>query len=311
MVKVISGALGWVSLGLGGLQLVAPRRLLAALGMEDHGAAVLITRLVGLRELTVVPGLLAGSRPFGWLGARVAGDLMDIGLLVRALNGRVDRRRVSGALGLVLVITGIDVAASIAARREAKRRSRHPDSIVRTVTVNRSVEELYGWWRNLENLPRVMPHLQAVEQRGGSTSHWVARAPFGASVEWEAEIVEDRPNELLAWRSVEGSQVRNAGSVRFQPAPGGHGTEVSVEMAYELPGGPIGSAVAKLTGEEPPQQVSDALRRFKQVMETGEPIRSESTAHGRKLFQRPAQPTEEELEDGRLAVAAGTGGELA
>ena len=311
MIKVVARALGWFSLGLGGIQLAAPRRLLDALGVHPRGAAVLITRLIGLRELTVVPGLLAGSRPFGWLGARVAGDLMDLGLLVRALNGRADRRRVAGALGLVAVVTGIDLAAAIAARREAKARSRHPDSIVRTVTVNRSVEELYGWWRNLDNLPRVMPHLEAVEDRGGSTSHWVARAPFGASVEWEAEIIEDRPNELLSWRSVEGSQVNNAGSVRFEPAPGRQGTEVTVEMAYEMPGGPLGSAVAKLTGEDPPQQVSDALRRFKQVMETGEPIRSESTAHGRKLFQRPARPTEEEPQEGRLAVATRTGGELA
>ena len=306
MVQVISRALGWFSLGLGVVQLVAPRRLLAILGVEQHGATVAITRIVGMRELSAVPGLLAASRPVGWLAARVAGDLMDAGLLLRAMNGPADRRRVAGALGLVVAITGIDLAAAIAARRDAKRHSRHPDSIVRTVTVNRAPEELYGFWRNLENLPRVMPHLERVEARGGTTSHWVARAPFGANVEWDAEIVEDRPNEVLSWRSVEGSQIDNAGSVRFTPA-GQNGTEVTVEMTYATPGGPIGTAVAKMTGEEPRQQVSDALRRFKQVMETGEPIRSESTAHGRKFLQRPARPSEEVEREGPAASAVGAG----
>jgi uncharacterized membrane protein len=192
-------------------------------------------------------------------------------------------------MGAVTAVTVADVLVALAARREQARLARHAGRIVRTVTVNRPVEELYRFWRDLENLPRVMPHLESVEARGPSTSHWVASGPLGSRVEWDAEIVDDRPNELVAWRSVEGADVRNGGSVRFEPAPGNRGTEVIVEMEYDVPGGPIGSVIATLTGEEPKQQVADALRRFKQVMETGEPILSAATANGRKVMQRPAQ----------------------
>ena len=282
------------SAALGLVQLLAPRWLLARIGIAGATPAVAITRLVGVRELSVVPGLLGASAPVGWLAARVTGDLMDIGLLRAARGmGGANARLIGGATGAVVAILGIDLAAALLTRRDARRRSRHPRTVVRSVTVNRPVEELYRFWRDLENLPRIMPHLESVETRGGSTSHWVARAPLNSRVEWDADIVEDRPNEVIAWRSLEGSSVRNAGTVRFQPAPGDRGTEIRVEMEYDTPGGPIGSVVALLSGEEPRQQVSDALRRFKQVMETGEPIRSEATATGHKVLQRPAQPMEE------------------
>jgi uncharacterized membrane protein len=142
------------------------------------------------------------------------------------------------------------------------------------VTIKRPVEEVYGYWRQLTNLPRFMLHLEAVEPTGDGRSHWTARAPAGRTVEWDAEVVEDAPNERIAWRSLEGSQVTNSGSVRFTPAPGGGGTEVRVELAYGPPGGALGKVVAKLFGEEPQQQITDDLRRLKQVLETGEVVRS-------------------------------------
>jgi uncharacterized membrane protein len=138
-----------------------------------------------------------------------------------------------------------------------------------TVTIQRPVEQLYRFWRNLENLPRVMEHLQSVLPLGANRFHWTVRAPLG-TVEWDAEIIEERENELIAWRSLEGSQVDNAGSVRFDRAPGGGGTEVRVNLAYKPPAGPLGALIAKMLGEEPGQQVSQDLRRFKQVMETGD-----------------------------------------
>jgi uncharacterized membrane protein len=146
----------------------------------------------------------------------------------------------------------------------------HRGLLVRkTYTINRTPEDCYRFWRDFENLPRFMSHLESVRNLEGNRSHWVARAPVG-TVSWDAELINDRPNELIAWRSVEGSDIDNAGSVRFRPAPGGRGTEVTVELNYEPPAGRLGVTIAKLLGEEPEQQVREDLRHFKQIMEAGE-----------------------------------------
>jgi uncharacterized membrane protein len=137
-----------------------------------------------------------------------------------------------------------------------------------SITINnRRPEELYRFWRSFENLPRFMDHLQSVTTTGGNRSHWVAKAPAGTSVEWDAEVYNEKEGELIAWRSLEGSEVDNAGSVHFTPS--GNGTEVRVVLKYDPPGGALGAAVAKLFGEEPSQQIQEDLRRFKQLMETG------------------------------------------
>ena len=312
MVQTLARALGWFSLGLGAVQLISPGRLLALIGLRSSGGRRLLVRLVGLRELSVVPGLLTGSAPAGWLAARVAGDLMDLALLTRGLGARgAHRGRLGAALGVVGTTLALDAAATVLARRTARERSRHGGRIVRSVTVHAPAAHVYAFWRDLENLPRVMPHLERVENRGERLSHWVARGPFGANAEWDAEIVEDRPGELIAWRSVEGSGVQNSGTVRFAPAPRSLGTEITLDMAVEMPAGPVGSAVAVLGGENPEQQVSDALRRFKQVVETGEPILSDATATGHKLRQRPAQPAEDDLRNRTVPVAIGETAEVA
>src|SRR5207237_3055072 len=123
--------------------------------------------------------------------------------------------------------------------------------------------EVYDFWRNFGNLPRFMDHLESVQVTGDRRSHWKAKAPAGTTVEWDAETTENRPNELIAWRSVEGADVTNAGVVRFVAAPGGRGTEIHVDLRYEPPAGKLGKLVAKLFGEEPSQQVEGDLRRFK------------------------------------------------
>lgn len=142
--------------------------------------------------------------------------------------------------------------------------------VVKSVTISRPPEELYRYWRNFQNLPRFMKHLESVENIDSRRSHWTAKAPAGQTVEWNAEIINERENELIAWRSTDDSDVENAGSVNFQPAPGGRGTEVKVTILYNLPGGVIGSRAAKLFGEEPSIQIEDDLRRFKRLMEAGE-----------------------------------------
>jgi len=158
--------------------------------------------------------------------------------------------------------------------------------VTKAITVNRPPEELYRFWHDFENLPRFMNHLEAVQVLGETRSRWRAKAPGGSKVEWDAEIVEDRPSQVIAWRSLEGTAVDNEGAVRFVPAPGGRGTEVHVELRYEPPGGALGATVAKMFGEEPGQQVQEDLRRFKQVVETGDVARSDASVRG----GGPAQP---------------------
>ncbi|MBD1823345.1 SRPBCC family protein [Cyanobacteria bacterium FACHB-DQ100] len=143
--------------------------------------------------------------------------------------------------------------------------------VEKTVTINKPAEELYSYWRNFENLPTFMKHVKSITvSEGGKRSHWVANAPLGQEVEWDADLIKDEPNHLIAWASIEGADVDNSGFVRFTPAPGDRGTEVKVVMEYEIAGGRLTAALAKLFGEEPEQQVGDELRRFKQLMEAGE-----------------------------------------
>jgi len=140
----------------------------------------------------------------------------------------------------------------------------------RCIHINKPVDELYGFWRELGNLPRFMRHLESVTQDGPTRSHWIARVPGGRRIEWDAEIVEERVSELIAWRSLEGADVRNAGSVAFAPGAGGRGTTIRVSLSYAPPGGKLAAVVAKLFGEDPGQQIDEDLRRLKQLMEAGE-----------------------------------------
>jgi uncharacterized membrane protein len=153
--------------------------------------------------------------------------------------------------------------------------------VEKSLTISRTPEELYKFWRNFENLPRFMNHLEEVRITGDTRSHWVAKGPAGSSVEWDAEIYNEKENEMIAWRSLEGSQVGNAGSVHFSPSPSGRGTELRVVLKYDPPAGLLGAVVAKLFGESPAQQIDEDLRRFKQLMEAGEVATIEGQPSGR------------------------------
>jgi uncharacterized membrane protein len=164
--------------------------------------------------------------------------------------------------------------------------------VSKTVTIKQPPDTVYDFWRHLENLPRFMHHLEDVRVIDSRHSHWVAKAP-GGTVEWDAEITEDVPNQRLAWQSVGAAEIENRGIVRFRRAPTDRGTEVKIDVYYDAPGGTAGATVAAWFGEEPQQQVRDDLRRFKQVMETGEVVRSEGSLNGMgqgPLKQRKAQP---------------------
>lgn len=276
----IAHGLGWLSIGLGATLLLAPRRVSQAIGVGSDPRRIL--QMVGVREIITGIGILSEVRPAPWLWGRVAGDAMDLALLARAPSADGDRKRSLIAMAAVGGLALVDVAASVQhSTGDARPTSRslftgeglQPPAerpVVATITINKPAEELYAFWRNFENLPRFMSHLLAVTDTGDGHSHWLAKGPAGTEVEWDAEITDERPNELIAWRSLPKSTVRNSGSVRFQPATGGRGTVLQVELRYRPPGGVVGATIAKLFGEAPEKQIPVDLMRVKQLLETGE-----------------------------------------
>jgi uncharacterized membrane protein len=265
-----------------------------ALGIGDAPRHRITAAAVGAQEMMAAGGLLGQESPV-WLWYRVGGDLMHIGMLGRALKNHDGRglQRTAAAMAAVLGITGVDVYAAVT----RSRRNVEMDATA-TTTVALSGQETYDMWRRLDNLPTFMAHLEEVRPDGNGRSHWRAVAPFGSTVEWDAEITEDVPGQRIAWRSSGNADIYNEGHVRFEPAPGGRGTEVHVTLRYAMPGGKLGEAVARYFGEDPHQQLDDDLRRFKQVAETGEVVRSEGAPGGkrarREFPQHPARPLSRE-----------------
>lgn len=283
--------LGWTSLALGLPQVLVPGAVNRLIGVEPTDGADAVMRGVGVQELTVGTAILRSDAPRGWLWSRVAGDVLHLLLLRKALaSGDGDEERVRAAM---LAVAGIGLTDVVAAVRSGGS-GEGPQRATTTVTVNKPAQEVYRSWRDFQRLPEFMAHLEAVEPVDDRQWCWVARAPGGKQVKWVAEVVEDRPGQLLSWRSVDGD-VANAGSVRFSPAPGDRGTEVTVELTYAAPGGRAGAFAASLLGESPAQQIRDDLRRFKQVVETGEVLRSaaipEGTTSKRQLKQQAARPS--------------------
>lgn len=174
-----------------------------------------------------------------------------------------------GATGHCPVYEAAGVQTSRSDARAALGGTRGID-VEQSATINRQPDELYAWWRQLDQLPRIMRHLVAVKETNARHSHWIAKGPAGRSIEWDAEIVTDHPGELIVWRTLEGADLVSAGSVRFRPAPGGRGTEVRVHLQYDPPAGRLGAAVAWMFGAEPAQAIQEDLRHFKQLMEAGE-----------------------------------------
>jgi uncharacterized membrane protein len=168
---------------------------------------------------------------------------------------------------------------------------RHGIRVDKSITIDRPLQEIYAFWRNLENLPLFMQHVHSLSMLDDRRSHWILRGPSGKILEWDAEIINEKPNELIGWRSFSGSGVDSAGSVRFKPAPGGRGTEVHLELQYIPPGGIFGATYARLLGENPAGQIQEDLRRLKQMMETGEISTTEGQPHGKEevLRQKPAR----------------------
>ncbi len=282
----IANGLGWFSIGLGLAEILVPKSFAKFIGAEGKHTAWI--RLQGIREITAGIGILSNPMPAQWVWARVAGDVMDLASLgVAFASPKSNHTRLALSTAAVIGVTALDVL-------DAKKLSANAPEINRAahaITINRKPEEVYSFYRDFQNLPRFMAHLESVTVTDERRSHWVAKGPAGTTVEWDAEITEDRPNQLIAWRSIEGADVDNSGTITFAPAPAGRGTEIRVELEYNPPGGLFGAAFATLFGEEPDQQLKGDLYRFKQVMETGEVMHSDSSIH---RGPHPAQPKKSE-----------------
>jgi uncharacterized membrane protein len=185
---------------------------------------------------------------------------LGVGLIRRAVTGRCEVNRAIGRNSA----RGEGRSAAIASLEQGQG-----TRIEQAVVISRPRDELFHFWRQLDNLPRFMDNLESVTVLDDRRSHWVAKGPVGTRVEWDAEIHNEVEDEIIAWRSLPGSEVDQAGSVHFTPAHGG-GTEVRVVMRYSPPAGKAGDALAHLLGDDPERQVADDLRRFKQVMEVNE-----------------------------------------
>lgn len=186
---------------------------------------------------------------------------MGTGLIARAVSGRC---AVNRALGRNTARSRDTVSPVASVNRGEGIK------VEESIIIDRTPDELYAYWRNFENLPRFMDHLESVTVLDEDRSHWVAKGPAGSRIEWDAEIHNEIENELIAWRSLPGSEVGNAGSVHFTPIAEGRSSEVRVVLSYEPPAGRLGAAIARLFGEEPSQQVADDLARFKEAMEDEE-----------------------------------------
>ena len=276
-------ALGWLSIGLGLTALLAPRAVgnLTGLGRQTN-----LLRLVGVRELVSGIGLLTQENKTPWLWSRVLGDTMDLAVLGgAALSGRRDSRRAMGATAVVAAITAADIAASIrqtALKRD--ERSRADAYVEKSIIVNKSPEECFAFWRDLTNLPKFMSTVESVTPLDDQRMHWTMKGPHGARFEWDTEISVDRPGERLAWHSVQGSPINQASVIRFDPAPGNRGTLLRVHTHFQPPAGRFGLGVAKLLGHDPAFEMQEDLRRFKQLIETGELPTTRGQPSGRRSF---------------------------
>lgn len=269
--------LGWFSIGLGLTEILAPRTLSRMIGAPPRSGLI---RLLGFREIMAGVGILSKPRTRAWLQTRVAGDAMDLSLLgAAAFSKESDLGRLTMAAATVSGVTALDVIASKSFRNgESVPTTLH---VKHSIIVNRPPEELYKTWHNFEGLPCFMRHLISVKKEGENRWHWIAKGPAGTRVEWDAEVIDDRLNEAIVWRSIGNADVNHAGAVRFERAAANRGTIVRVEMEYRPPVGRIGARVAKMLGQSPEKQVRVDLLRFKQWAETGEVARTEGQPAGR------------------------------
>lgn len=216
-------------------------------------------RNVGARERDVSLWSGAGLLAFGLLGPRSSRPLAMLSGIALMYRGFTGHCHLYGMLG-------VDSTRHDAKGVPAQHGFKHEQSIA----ILRSPEELYRYWRDVSNLPKVMQHLERVTKVSETRSEWVANGPFDVELKWEAEVFQDRPNEMIAWRSLPGGDVDTAGSIHFEALPDGRGTALKLSLKYSPPGGKVTAGLAWLLGQGAEQRIDEDLRRFKSVMEAGE-----------------------------------------
>jgi uncharacterized membrane protein len=284
--SILSKGLGWFSLGLGIAELAAPRALARAIGVDPGGRTGAALRLMGAREVAAGLGVLARPRRALPLWARVAGNAIDLAFLAWAFGAkRTHTQRLVGAIASVAGVTALDV---IAGRRIARAEESAVRPVRRAITIYRPAGDVYAFWRDLDQLPMFMTHLESVAELGGGRARFTAKLPVGGTVSWDTELTEDLPGERIDWCTVRGSKLPNRGSVTFRPILGGSATEVCVEL--QLGHGAV-AALAKLFAGA---KLMGDLRRLKQLLETGEIVRSDASVHAGPHPAQPARRTGKE-----------------
>jgi uncharacterized membrane protein len=295
--------LGWFSLGLGLAQVAAPSVMSRLVLGGDGPSRRRTMRAIGLRELAAGVNLLRQPREGRWLWARVAGDVVDLALLGSSFSARKTKTsHVAASLAAVLGVTALDYMTTRQVSRQSRLINQMGARVTRAVTISRTTEEVYRFWRSLPNLARFMEHIESIEVLDDVRSRWKARTPGSTELQWLAEITVDEPNLRIAWRAVADADLPNSGEVRFVRAPAGQGCEVRLSMEFQPPGGPLGAAFAKLFQKGLEYQVDRDLRRCKQVLEVGEVLLSDATL---TPGPRPAQPPDDDEFLARLTRRGG------
>jgi uncharacterized membrane protein len=285
--RAASQALGWFGVALGSAGLIAPRAIGSLIGVGHRPWTL---RALGVRELLSGAGILSQPHRPAWMWSRVAGDAMGLALLTAALRTRRrvrHRGRLALATGAVALVTAADVLCSRQLSRGGARALGRPLQLYATVAVQRPAEALYHYWRELSNLPRFMLYLSEVRELEAGRSHWIAETPKGAHIEWDAEITEERPNEMIAWRTLPDAPIELSGSVHFEQTAHNQGTLVRLRLESSA-GGATGLRMLKAVTRE---TLKEQLLRFKQLMETGEIATTEGQPTGQRsaavrLFNR-------------------------
>jgi uncharacterized membrane protein len=296
----VTSFLGWFSIGLGIAEVFAPEAVARLIGVDEKRHRGLL-RAYGVRELAAGVGILARPKPTYWMWNRVIGDTIDIASLGRAMNASAsDESKLRMAMLAVAGVTVLDSSPAAGHDSGSYQLLEESDGqrvLTAAVTVNKPVEEVYAFWKDPRNYAQFMDEIESVNPTTGGNSRWKIRTPAGMSVEWDARIVTDTPNDMIRWRSTDESTVENTGTVRFKSAPMGRGTIVTLEVEYKPKAGALGSGIGKLFSAIPKTQLTNDLRRFKQLIEIGEVVQSDATAG--PGMPHPAQPSERNGMGGR------------
>jgi uncharacterized membrane protein len=297
-------ALGWVSLGLGATQLIAPRRVARLIGLGGGNKDQTTMRLLGLREVASGVAILGSARPTPGLWARVGGDAMDLTLLGLAMGSpQTDRTRAVAATLGVAGIAAMDLVSSLklgaSPSAPGATKTDQTPRVAAAVTVNAPIAEVFALWDGFQHLPLFMQDAATVRVTGERQSRWTVTGPGNTSIEWAALITERQPNQLISWRTADGAPVTANGTVRFRIAPGNRGVQVLFEAEFDPPGAGVGDMIAAPLAKAMSAKLGNDLRRFKQLVELGEVVRSDdSIIPG----PNPAQPVAEVPADIELSA---------